>query len=388
MLRRRQTQEAEHLKSTASLLADREAQFGKEVDQFRTAQNEFQEGVISYKNLTDENLILKRDLKNFAVSLRKTKLDQLTQQKAQETLNSRVQVLGKRYLKDSVKWIGASLNVNNFVACKQRLQNNIEQLRGVGFEVTASEEAGYIVDLRTEYELLVRAAFEREEQARIKSQIREEQKLERELQLERERIDREKKLIEAALAKAMAEAKDQYSAEVESLKAKLAEAEANQRAISQAQITKAGYIYVISNIGSFGEGVFKVGMTRRLEPIERVHELSDASVPFPFDIHMMISCDNAPALENALHKALVKQQVNKMNPRKEFFKTDIHTIAELVKEHHGEVHYVVDAEAPQYRQSIAMSDEDMKFIGQVFDEAEEDSPAFDGEASHEIASSY
>jgi DNA repair exonuclease SbcCD ATPase subunit len=260
------------------------------------------------------------------------------------------------------------LNASNFASCKQRLLAVIERCRGIGFEITEEEERSHVAELKAEYEKEVRAALEREEQARIKAQIREEQKVEREIQREQERIAREKSIVEAALAKALASAADEHSAEVESLKARLAEAEAKERAISQAQLTKAGFVYVISNIGSFGEGVFKVGMTRRLEPSDRIRELGDASVPFPFDVHMMISCANAPTLENALHKALVKHQLNKTNPRKEFFRTDIDTLVRLVKENHGEVEYIADAEALQYKQSLSMSDEDLEFIEEVYDE--------------------
>jgi multidrug efflux pump subunit AcrA (membrane-fusion protein) len=218
----------------------------------------------------------------------------------------------------------------------------------------------------------VRAAFEREEQARIKAQIREEQQREREIQRELERADKEQAVVREALARALAKAEDEHSAEVESLRARLAELEAKKRAISQAQLTKAGHVYVISNIGSFGEGVFKIGMTRRLEPIDRVKELGDASVPFPFDVHMMISCDNAPTLETALHQRFLKQQINKTNPRKEFFKTDIEAIVQVVREHHGEVEFTADAEALQYHQSLTMSDEDQQFIDDVFDRLEDD----------------
>jgi hypothetical protein len=233
----------------------------------------------------------------------------------------------------------------------------------------------------------VRAAFEREEQARIKAQIREEQKLEREIQREQERINRERAVVEAALAKALAEARDEHSAEVESLRARLAEMEDKQRAISQAQLTKAGFVYVISNIGSFGDDVFKIGMTRRLEPLDRVRELGDASVPFPFDVHMMISCNDAPALENALHRSLFKHQVNKTNPRKEFFRADIESIVQIVQEHHGEVEYVADAEALQYRESLSMSDEDQEFIEHVFDDLEEEDETFGDDPSVPVRSS-
>src|SRR6185503_7667311 len=114
----------------------------------------------------------------------------------------------------------------------------------------------------------------------------------------------------------------------------------------------------ISNIGSFGEGIYKIGMTRRLEPKERIWELCSASVPFPFDIHMMISCTDAPSLENALHRAFFKQRINKANPRKEFFRVGLQEIHKIVTENHGEVEYVADAEALEYRQSISMSEED------------------------------
>jgi hypothetical protein len=85
--------------------------------------------------------------------------------------------------------------------------------------------------------------------------------------------------------------------------------------------TKAGHMFVTSNVGALGEGVFKVGMPRRSEPPDRVTELGDASVPFPFGVHMMIQCDDAPALENATHKALHKRLLNRANPRKEIFRS-------------------------------------------------------------------
>jgi len=180
-------------------------------------------------------------------------------------------------------------------------------------------------------------------------------------------LEREREAIRAALAKALAEASDQHSAEVERLRARLAEAEERaKRAISQAQLTKAGHVYVISNIGSFGDGIFKIGMTRRREPKERVHELCGASVPFPFDVHMMISCNDAPSLENALHRAFHKHRVNKANPRKEFFKVGLPEIHKIVTENHGEVQYIADAEALEYRQSMSMSEEDSEFIDNVY----------------------
>ncbi len=229
-------------------------------------------------------------------------------------------------------------------------------------------------NLRQEFEMVVRAAFEREEQARIRSQIREEQQREKEIERELKRLERERLAIEAALEKALAETTDEHSAEVERLQARLRDAEErSQRAISQAQLTRSGHVYVISNIGSFGQSVFKVGLTRRLEPADRIKELGDASVPFPFDVHMMISSDDAPTLEKALHHALHRHRVNKANPRKEFFNVDLGIIQRFVKEHHGDVEYVADAEALEYRQSKDMRDEDEEFIEQVYGHIDEES---------------
>jgi hypothetical protein len=348
------------------------------------ALHQFQSQVISYNELQDENAILKRDLRNLSVSLRKTQLDRDLQQKSEEVIGQKVDEVGSRYLTENVKWIGKSLNANNFVQCKQRLQEVIDRCRGIGFSISPEDEVRYIADLRAEYEKTVRAAFQKEEQGRIKAQIREEQKLEREIQREQARIERERAVLQEALDKALATAADIHSAQIEDLKARLAEAEAKERAISQAQLTKAGFIYVISNIGAFGEGVYKIGMTRRLEPEDRIRELGDASVPFPFDIHMMISCENAPTLENVLHRALYKQQVNKTNPRKEFFRADIEEIARLVRENHGDVEYVADAEALQYRQSQEMSGEDLQYIERVFEELEADDGVYSEDLSQPV----
>lgn len=336
-------------------------------------EKELASRVVSYKELQDENAMLKRDLQNIDVNLRKLELDRERQRHAHESLDQKVRELGGRFLKDNVKWIGSSLTPNNFVACKQKLQEVIERCRSIGFEVSAEEEATLLADLKSEFEKMVRAAFEREEQGRIRARIREDQRLQREIDRELEQLERERAAIKVALEKAVAEAKDQHSEEVERLKARLAEAEEKaQRTKSRAEMTKAGYIYVISNVGSLGDGVFKIGMTRRLEPLDRIRELGDASVPFPFDVHMMISSEDAPALENQIHHMLHKRRVNKIKPRKEFYKTDIETIHQIVLDHHGEVEYVATPEALEYQQSLGVSDEDAEYIERVYDAVDEE----------------
>lgn len=335
------------------------------------AKSSFDSSFINYTQLQEENQALRRDLRHIYLNLRKLKIDRDEQQQQQLEIDRRVNDLGSRFLKDNVKWISTSLNANNFINCKQRLIDVITKCRSIGFEVSESQEAGLVADLKTEYQKIVRAALAREEQARIKAQIREEQLREKEIERELKQLDREREAIRVALEKALADAKNQHSAEVETLQARLAAAEERQRAVSQAQLTKAGHIYVISNVGSFGDNVFKIGMTRRLEPLDRVRELSDASVPFPFDVHMLISCDNAPQLENILHRELHKSRVNRVNPRKEFFKVSIDLVAQIVRQHHGEVEYIADAEALEYRQSISIVDDDAEFIESLYNEEED-----------------
>jgi hypothetical protein len=130
--------------------------------------------------------------------------------------------------------------------------------------------------------------------------------------------------------------------------------ERKERALSMAQQTKRGHVYVISNIGSFGQNVFKIGMTRRLEPTDRVKELGDASVPFQFDIHAMIFSEDAPKLENELHKAFTSHKVNMLNYRKEFFNVTIDEIEQKVKETGLDAEIIKLPEAMEYRETVAI----------------------------------
>lgn len=366
-----QVQESQEAVSTAQNELETKAKQLQVLEQrIEERHRHFDRRVVSYDELSHENALLKQDLRNVAVQIRKLQMDREAQRCDQTSLDERSVALAARYLKDNVKWISASLTPNNYAASKERLKDVIGRCRSIGFSISEDEEQRLLTELKHEYEMVLRVALEREEQARIRAQIREEKAREREIERAKRDAERERQLIEAALAEALAKTHDVHSAEVERLKAELAEAEAKaQRAISQAQLTKTGNIYVISNIGSFGEGVFKVGMTRRLDPEDRIRELGDASVPFPFDIHMMIAAGDAPALELALHRALHLSRVNRANPRKEFFRTTIDTIYQIVKDHHGEVKYVADAEALEYQQSLTMSAEDQEFIEHVFEDA-------------------
>ena len=204
---------------------------------------------------------------------------------------------------------------------------------------------------------------EREEQRQIQDQIKEEEKARRDFERAQQEAAREEELIRRAMEKAQEqvsqateEERRKIEAQLADLQQKLTEAEAkSQRALSMAQQTRAGNVYIISNAGSFGDDVLKIGMTRRLEPFDRIKELGDASVPFEFDVHAMIRSDDAPTLEREMHAAFEDHRLNKVNYRKEFFRVPLQTVREFVAMRQLEATFTMTAEAREYRESVALA---------------------------------
>jgi len=203
---------------------------------------------------------------------------------------------------------------------------------------------------------------EQEEQRLIREQIREEEKARREYEKAQRDAAKQEDTIQKAIdkvqqqsARASEEQRVVFELQLQELTAKLQTAqEKNQRALSMAQQTKSGHVYVISNMGSFGDNVYKIGMTRRLEPLDRVRELGDASVPFEFDVHALLFSDDAPALERSLHRHFLNNQVNKVNPRKEFFRVELTDIKTEIERLGIETKWTLAAEARQYRESLSV----------------------------------
>lgn len=210
-------------------------------------------------------------------------------------------------------------------------------------------------ELRLAYEYADKKQREKEEQQEIKRQMREEAKLEQEM----EKALKDEEKYNTLLLKAKDEADTASGSKLELLNEKIVKLsqelkdahEKSERVKSMAEQTKRGHVYVISNIGSFGENVYKIGMTRRLEPIDRVKELGDASVPFVFDVHAMIHSEDAPALENALHRKFDQSRINLVNSRKEFFRVELSEIEMEVKEISPDAEFIETAEARDYRES-------------------------------------
>jgi uncharacterized protein (DUF1778 family) len=300
--------------------------------------------------------------------------EQLTQQTEEISASiQQISELGGKIIKEQTTVLTKSLTPQNYSSTKQKLHKLIDFCKEQNYSLPKEEEHKIFQTLKKAYEDVVRRDIAKQEQARIKERIREEQKLIKERAAEIRRMDAEQLAVQKALDKALKEIGDEHNAEVLRLREQLQVArERFQRAKSQAELTKAGHVYVISNIGSFGDNVFKIGMTRRLEPLNRVKELGDASVPFAFDVHLMVSCDDAPKLENALHKELHKFRLNKVNLRKEFFKIDLTAIVNCVKRNHGVVEYKAEPEAFEYNETLSMSEDDYEFISQELAEAFEE----------------
>lgn len=266
----------------------------------------------------------------------------------------------------------ASVKKDNFGILKQKMDDAFQlvNFNGQAFRNARISEVYHsarIEELRWAVVAQELKWKEQEEQRQIREQIREEERARKEYEKAIKEAEKEeqtlKKLIERAesqVAKANEEQKMLFQQKLEELQQKLSQAEEkNQRAISMAQQTRTGNVYIISNIGSFGEDVYKIGMTRRLDPLDRVRELGDASVPFEFDVHAMIYAEDAPALEKQLHKKFLKSQLNKINPRKEFFKLNIHDIRNYLDSMGIGCKWTLAAEAKQYRETLKL-EQDMK----------------------------
>ncbi len=258
-----------------------------------------------------------------------------------------------------VKWN----NVNQLI---ERIKKSFETINKIGESQTVTIQSKYLdlklKELTLEYEYQLKRQKEKEELRAAQEALREEEKARREFELAQKEAEKEEANYEKALEKARKEIEqasgekhEKLQAQIEKLEQELKEAhEKKERAISMAQQTKRGHVYIISNIGSFGEQVFKIGMTRRLEPVDRVKELGDASVPFQFDIHAMIYSEDAPALENELHNTFTNKKVNMINYRKEFFNVTIDEIEQRIKEIGIDTEFIRLPEAPEYRETIAI----------------------------------
>lgn len=214
-----------------------------------------------------------------------------------------------------------------------------------------------LTELRLAHEYREKQKVEREERAELARLARDEQRLLRDLEQAQEDEAHYHELLQQAKAEAasiVGPKLDAFAQQIEMLERDLVAAHARaERAQAMAERTRSGYVYIISNIGSFGDGVVKIGLTRRLDPMDRVRELGDASVPFTFDTHAVIYSDDAPALERALHAEFDPTRINAQNYRKEFFRASIEQVEEAVARLAPGSSFFKDIEAQEYRETLA-----------------------------------
>lgn len=257
---------------------------------------------------------------------------------------------------------------NNFERCEARIDKSAEAVERLGKIMGVRINPRFVQlkkdELRIALEYQVQKQREKDEQKELRAQLREEARVARELEEARKEALKEQQHYQNAIEKINKQiAACINETELEVLKEKLGDLTSKLDVISEniAQIDyrqanqKAGYVYVISNLGAFGEDVYKIGMTRRLEPQERIDELGDASVPFNFDVHAMIFSDNAPALEATLHRTFAERRLNYINNRREFYRVSLDEVKQVIKENHDKsVEFVEVPPADQFRETQKM----------------------------------
>lgn len=248
-------------------------------------------------------------------------------------------------------------NVNKSLERIDKIAENVNKnCQVVGISIPPR----YITLKKNEVQLAFEFSQQKEEEKErlriLRAEAAEQKRVEREIEEKRKKLDKERKQYSSAYEKI--QRRIETNANDKNLLDKAADLKQHLDDIDKAvkdvdyraANQKAGFVYIISNVGSFGEGVYKIGMTRRLDPDERIKELSGASVPFGFDIHAMIFSDDAPKLEAALHHAFDDKKVNIVNQRKEFFRVSLQEIEDVVKANYDKtVEFTEAAPAEQYR---------------------------------------
>lgn len=331
------------------------------------------EVIIEHYNFSDYDGISSEDCKNKLALLKCDEQDLIKSGKAILVQSDK----SKKFINDNIKQILRcfnsecdnilmNLSVKNIDNMRSKITKSFETLNKI-FSIDGISIGKQLLDLKLEelnlvYTYEVKREQERELQKAIKEQMIEEEKVRREIETQKAKIEKDQLQCSKEINKLMSYMhksqsdveKQIYIDKINELENKLKELEISKETVLEREANaKAGFVYVISNIGSFGENVYKIGMTRRLEPMDRIKELSSASVPFEFDVHAMIFADDAPSLETALHQHFEKQSVNRVNLRKEFFNVTLDEIEQVVKEKfNNTVAFTKIPVAKEYRQTL------------------------------------
>lgn len=320
---------------------------------------------ITSQDCKDKLILLKQKEKN----LRQKEKDVVIQRRSTRTRKTEESIIRQMLRTFNAECDNILLNISskNIDSSKRQIEKSFETINKLYLVDSASLDKE-LLKLKLEqatlmYTYELKYQQEKEIQKAIKDKMVEEAKAQKEIEEQKKKIDKDlqqyvgevNKLIKYLQKTQNDVEKELYADKIRELEEKIKQLESEKKNVIQREANaKAGFVYIISNIGSFGENIYKIGMTRRLEPMDRIKELSSASVPFEFDVHAMIFSDDAPYLENELHKYFAEKAVNKVNPRKEFYNVDIEEIEKVVKEKYNDtVQFTKIPLATEYRQSIS-----------------------------------
>ena len=355
------------------------SEISKVQDELKNKKQEVEnlEPLVTVVNIDTEGLELatSQELKNI---LSRYKLEEAELVKN----NTAIDVLindDKKFITTQIRQILRSFNAECDLAISNVTLKNIDTMRNKilrsyetlnkiyksdGVQITKEFLENKLQQLITAHSYQEKLEDERVQKKLIQEQLKEEEKVRREIEREKAKIEKDETQFKNEISKLMKYLqktdneveKTLYIDKIKECEEKLSELETvKSDVLNREKNTRAGFVYIISNIGSFGENIFKIGMTRRLEPMDRIKELSSASVPFEFDVHALIFSDDAPSLESILHNTFREYEVNKVNHRKEFFAIPLGKIEKVVTEHHNAtVQWTYDAAAEEYRESIAL----------------------------------
>lgn len=352
------------------VLAERDA-LSREVVSLRDAR-EFQDvGFFEYEHPAEDSTALASELEEVRSQIKLAIRNQQASTSAPGFTFNNSAAEGKRFVAAMTKLLLRAYNAEaenavkttkagNLATARARLTKAAEQIAKNGsmiqMQITGHFHSLRLAEIELAHRHLRAVRREKELERERKAELREQRRVELELKKEQERLQKEKSHYETTLA-ALRNNGDESG--IERVLTKLEDvSRAIQDVDYRAANIRAGYVYVVSNVGSFGPGVVKIGMTRRLDPMDRVRELGDASVPFNFDVHALFFADDAVSVENMLHKEFSHRRLNQVNLRREYFETTPEKVLAVLKQHDVEVlEFIVESSAEEYVASQTIRDE-------------------------------
>lgn len=339
-----------------------------EIVNLRDATNLQEYGVFDFEHPAETSVALATELEALRSDIKRVVRDEKATSATQNFTFNNSTAKGRKFVKDMSKLLLRAYNAEaenciktvragNLHAAQKRLSTVVDQVERLGgmidLKITANYHRMRLQELELASRHLQALQAEKELERARREELREQRKAEQELAREKERLQKERSHYANALS-ALEEKGDLEGAA--RLRAKLDDVD---RAIEdvdyRAANIRAGYVYVISNIGAFGDDVVKIGLTRRLEPMDRVNELGDASVPFRFDVHALFFADDAVSIEAMLHQHFADRRMNKVNLRREYFRARPEEVLDALKEHNVEVlEYTLEPVATEFRASVGL----------------------------------